>query len=205
MVTAALRSSRELLYKSKSWVEGYAYKPSALWALFLISLVESSVFPIPPDVLLIAIAALNPKKSLSAAFVCTVGSVLGGVIGYGIGFAFMETLGQKIVEFYHAEAAWQTVVTAYQGELGLWFLAGAAFTPIPYKVATIAAGATHMELFPFVMISIFGRGARFFLVAGMFYFFGAKIKTWIDKYLEWLTVAFLILFVLGFVAIKFVV
>lgn len=202
MISATIHKGRNLLYKSKDWVEGFAYKPGALWALFWISFAESSFFPIPPDVLLIAIAAMNPKKAFHAAAVCALGSVLGGVAGYGIGYALMEGVGSRIVNFYNAQAAWDTIVNAYRSEIGIWFLAGAAFTPIPYKVATIAAGATQMDLPMFVLVSALGRAGRFFLVASLFYFMGARIKEWIDRYLEWLTVAFLILFVAGFAAIK---
>lgn len=195
----------EILRKMKEWMESFAAKPYALLALFLLALAESSFFPIPPDVLLIAIAISIPKKSFKAAMWCSLGSVIGGILGYGIGFGLMESVGMKIIDFYNAQEVWAKVVDMYQGEVGMWFLAGAAFSPIPYKVATIAAGATLMPLLPFILISAIGRSARFFLVAGLIYYIGPKVKEYIDKYFDKLSLAFLALLVLGFVAIKYLI
>lgn len=192
------------LHKAKAWMESYAEKPNALWALFFIAFIESSFFPLPPDVLLLAIAFSRPKISLYAALVCTIGSVLGGMFGYYLGYELMESVGNKLVEFYNGQAAWQVVVDGYNSEKGIWFLAGAAFTPIPYKIATVAAGATQMDFWMFSLVSLLGRGIRFFLVGGLIYFIGPKIKAYIDKYFEIITIALLVLVVLGFVAIKYV-
>lgn len=184
-------------------MEAFANRPGALLAIFLIAFAESSFFPIPPDVLLIAIAIAQPKVSFKAALWCSVGSVLGGIFGYGIGYFLMESIGNPIVNFYNAHEVWAKVVETYNGEVGMWFLAGAAFSPIPYKISTIAAGATHMEIIPFILISSIGRSARFFLVAGVIYFVGPTAKVFIDKYFDKLSIAFVILLVLGFVAIKY--
>lgn len=116
----------------------------------------------------------------------------------------MESIGNAIVDFYNAHEVWQKVVDTYNGEVGMWFLAGAAFSPIPYKISTIAAGATHMDLVPFILISSIGRSARFFLVAGIIYFVGPTAKQFIDKYFDKLSIAFVILLILGFVAIKYI-
>lgn len=193
-----------LLRRSKEWMESFAEKPGAMWTLFLLAFIESSFFPLPPDILLIAIAVGAPKKAFKAALWCSAGSVFGGAIGYLIGWGLMESVGMKIVDFYHAQSAWQTVVDAYRSEVGIWFLAGAAFTPIPYKVATIAAGATQMDFLSFITVSAIGRSARFFLVGALFFFFGASIKTYIDKYFDKLSIAFLVLLVGGFIAIKYI-
>lgn len=193
-----------MLKRMKDWMERFASKPYAMTALFLLALVESSFFPIPPDILLIAIAVSMPKKSFQAGLWCSVGSVAGACIGYAIGYFLMDTLGIKIVEFYNAQEIWAKVVETYQGEVGMWFLAGAAFSPIPFKVATIAAGATLMPFVPFVLILAVGRSARFFLVAGLIYFVGPKVKIYIDKYFDKLSIAFVVLLVLGFVAIKYI-
>jgi membrane protein YqaA with SNARE-associated domain len=187
-----------------AWVEGFAARPGALWALFLIAFAESSFFPVPPDVLLIALAVAMPARSLRFAAVCAVGSVIGGLLGYYIGHELMELVGRRIVAFYHAESYWLRVEEAYRGPVGVWFLVAAAFTPIPYKVATIAAGATLMPLLPFVAASAIGRAARFFLVAGLILKFGPSIKVFIDKYFDKLSIAFLVLLVLGFLAVKYV-
>ena len=188
----------------KTWMEKFAEKPQAMWILFIIAVAESSFFPLPPDILLIAIAVSAPKKSLIAALYCTIGSVIGGILGYLIGYGLMETIGNPIINFYNAHEVWKTVVDIYQGEVGLWFLVGAAFSPIPYKVATIAAGATQMDIIPFVLISMVGRAGRFFLVGGLIYFLGPKVKEYIDKYFDKLSIAFIILLIGGFVAIKYI-
>ena len=188
----------------KTWMEKFAEKPQAMWILFIIAVAESSFFPLPPDILLIAMAVSAPKKSLIAALYCTIGSVIGGILGYLIGYGLMETIGNPIINFYNAHEVWKTVVDIYQGEVGLWFLVGAAFSPIPYKVATIAAGATQMDIIPFVLISMVGRAGRFFLVGGLIYFLGPKVKEYIDKYFDKLSIAFIILLIGGFVAIKYI-
>jgi membrane protein YqaA with SNARE-associated domain len=187
----------------KAWVEGFAEKPYAEWALFALAFMESSFFPIPPDVLLIAMAVIIPKKAFRYALVCTAGSVLGGVLGFFIGVAFFETLGKPILDFYGAMGQYDTVRELYN-EHAFWAILAAGFTPIPYKVFTIAAGAFEVPLWTLVRASILGRGGRFGLVAALFYFFGAPIKKFIDTYFEILTVAFLVLFVAGFVVIRLV-
>jgi membrane protein YqaA with SNARE-associated domain len=193
------------LRRIAEWMESFANTKYSLWALFGFAFAEASFFPIPPDVLLIAIALAYPKRSYLAAFWCTIGSALGGVLGYLIGYSLMETVGAKIIAFYHFEETWQKVVATFNSDVGYWFLAGAAFTPIPYKVATIAAGATNQSFLPFLIISIIGRGLRFFAVGTLFFFVGPPVKGFIDKYFEKLTLAFLLLLIGGFVVIKYVI
>ena len=161
-------------------MESFADKRYAMATLFVLAFAESSFFPLPPDVLLIAIGVLAPKKSLKAALWCSIGSVFGGILGYYIGYALMQTIGMEIVKFYHGEAAWQAFLDNYH-KYGTWFLAAAAFTPIPYKISTIASGAAQMNLLVFILISSLGRAARFFIVGGLIYAFGPPIKTFIDK------------------------
>ncbi len=191
----------EYLRSLKGWVESFSEKPHAQWALFWIAFAESSFFPIPPDVLLIAMAVSVPAKALRYAIICSAGSVLGGVFGYFIGWAFFEAAGQPILQFYGAMGHYETVQGLYN-EHAFWSILAAAFTPIPYKVFTIAAGAFEIPLTTLVAASVIGRSARFFLVAGLFYFFGAPIKKFIDKYFEILTVVFLVLLIGGFVVIR---
>jgi membrane protein YqaA with SNARE-associated domain len=186
------------------WTMKWADTPHALWALFLIAVAESSVFPIPPDVLLIAIVASNTERWLKAAALCSVGSVLGAMLGYAIGWGFMATLGQAVVDFYQAQHYWDRVVSLYQGEWGVWFLAAAAFTPIPYKVATIAAGATLMPFVPFVLVSLIGRAARFFLVAALLRVFGGAVRSTIEKNFDLAAALFMLLLVGGFVTLRYV-
>lgn len=194
---------RRLVRGLYDWTMHWSETPQCLAALFLIAVVESSVFPIPPDVLLIAIVAAAPARWLRAASLCTVGSVVGGVIGYGIGYGLMATVGQGIVDFYHAQRHWDRVVELYNGEWGIWFLAAAAFTPIPFKVATIAAGATQMAFLPFVLVSALGRGGRFFLVAAILRAFGAPVRRRLEANFDLAATAFLVLLAGGFVVLKY--
>ena len=194
---------RRTLRRLYDWTMHWAETPQSLVALFLIAFAESSFFPIPPDVLLIAIVAAAPRKWWKAAAVCTLGSVTGAMLGYAIGYGFMATLGQPIVDFYHAQDHWDRVVDLYTGVWGVWFLAGAAFTPIPYKVATIAAGATHMPFAPFLLVSALGRGARFFIVAGILRLFGAPVRRTLEKNFDLAALLFLILLFGGFLVINF--
>ena len=188
----------------KAWVEGFAEKPGAGWALFVIAFAESSFFPIPPDVLLIALAMSVPAKSFRYALVCSLGSVLGGMFGYLIGLEFYDLVGRKIIEFYSLQEQYAAVKILYDQNAFL-AIAIAGFTPIPYKVFTIAAGAFQVSFATLVYASTVSRPARFYLVAALFFFFGARIKPLIDKYFEALTLAFVILLVAGFVVVKYLV
>lgn len=192
------------LRRLKDWVEGFAEKPRAELALFLIAFVESSFFPIPPDVLLIAMAVIVPRRAFRYALICSVGSVLGGLLGYAIGWGLFESVGEPILRFYGAMGHYDTVRQLY-ADNAFWAIFGAAFTPIPYKVFTIAAGAFDIPLATLLSASLIGRSARFFLVAALFFFFGAPIKRLIDKYFELLTILFLVLLIGGFVVIRFFV
>lgn len=185
------------------WTMKWADTPQSLSALFLIAIAESSVFPIPPDVLLIAIVASNTHRWLSAALLCSLGSAIGAVIGYAIGAMAYQAVGQPLVDFYHAQDAWNYVVGKYNSDVGLIFLLGAAFTPIPFKVATIAAGATGMAFWPFIAVSLVGRAMRFFLVAVILRVYGAPVRAVIEKHFDAFALAFLALFVAGFLAIRF--
>lgn len=184
------------------WTLRWAESPQALTALFLVALVESSVFPIPPDVLLIAIVAARPQAWLLAAAACTAGSAIGASLGYAIGAGFMVTLGQPIIDFYGAQAHWDRVVELYNGEWGVWFLAVAAFTPIPFKVATISAGATQMAFVPFVVVSLIGRAARFLIVATILRAFGAEVRRQLERHFDTATLLFLVLLIGGFLVLR---
>lgn len=192
-----------ILKRLYAWVLSWADTRYGVPALFLIGFAESSFFPIPPDVLLIALCMGAPKRSLWFALVCTVASVLGGVAGYYIGYA-AEPFGRWIIfDLLHQGAAWATVERLY-GENAFLAILTAAFTPVPYKVFTIAAGVFHevVDLWTLVSASFLGRGGRFFLVAGTIFFFGPPVKRLLDRYLELFTVLFLVLLVGSFFAIK---
>lgn len=185
------------------WVLHFADTPHGAAALFLIAFMESSFFPIPPDVLLIALVLGARARWARLALLCTLGSALGGIAGYGIGMFLMDSIGQRIIALYHAEKYYEQVMALYL-QYDYWIVFAAAFTPIPYKVFTIASGAFHMDLLGFALISVAGRGARFFLVAALLYWLGPKMKSFIDRYFDWLALAFVVLLVGGFVVIKLV-
>lgn len=195
---------KNVIHKIRVWMESFADKPGAMWFLALISFAEASFFPIPPDILLLAMGIATPKKAFKMAAVTSVFSVLGAILGYFIGYALFETIGIHIVDFYNGQEVWQVIVDKYNSELGIWFLAGAAFSPIPFKIATIAAGATTMNLPNFIFVCIIGRSLRFFAEAIVIYFFGEKAKDIIEKYFDKITIAFVLLIILGFIAIKYI-
>ena len=194
-----------LLQRLYQWVLHWAETPYGTVALVLIAFAESSFFPIPPDVLLIALCMGAPRRSFVFAFWCAVGSVSGGALGYYIGYA-AEPLGRWIIfDLLHYGAAWEKVAELY-GQNAFLSILTAAFTPIPYKVFTIAAGVFHeqVSLWTLVGASAVGRTARFMMVAGCIFYFGPPIKRLLDKYLEIFTVIFMVLLIGGFVLIKFV-
>ena len=197
-----MKKLSELLHRLKDWVESFARKPYALWALFFIAFVESSFFPIPPDVLLIALAVANPRKSFIYAAICTAGSVTGAFLGYYIGYAFFETIGSRIVEFYGFSHQFQAVLDKYR-ENAWTAIIIAGFTPIPYKVFTIAAGFKEtIDLTTLALASLVGRASRFFLVGLLLFVFGPKMKEYLDHHLEKLTLALGVLFILGIITVK---
>lgn len=191
----------KILKRLYDWVLHWADTPYGTPALFLLAVAESSFFPIPPDVLLMALGLSIPKKSLRYALICTVGSVLGGMLGYLIGLQFWE-LGKAIIFRYVSVESFETV-RKYFIEYEAWAVAIAGLTPVPYKVFTISAGFLRADFTVFVAASVLSRGARFFAVAGLIYAFGPSIKTFIDRYFNILTVVFMVLLVGGFVLLKY--
>ena len=176
----------------------------AKWWLALISFVESSVFPIPPDVMLIPMVLARRTDAWRIAAVCTLASVAGGCAGYAIGFFLFDAVGRPLLEFYGQMEAF----TEFQGcynELGAWIVFGAGTTPFPYKVITIASGVTGLDFLVFTVASVLARGVRFFLVAGLLWYFGEPIRGFIERHLGKLTVLFFVLLLGGFVIAKFLV
>ena len=186
------------------WVLSFSESAYGTLALFLIAVAESSFFPVPPDVLLLALAVGAPHRALWFALVCTLGSVLGAAIGYLLGMEFYELIGKQIIEIYGAQGRYDQVAGLYR-EWDAIAVAVAGFTPIPYKVFTIAAGAFEINFTTFILTSLVSRGARFFLVGGLIRWLGPGIKRLIDRYFNLLTVLFVILLVGGFVIIKYVI
>ncbi len=185
-----------------NWTLDKANHKNAKWYLSIISFAESSFFPIPPDLLLIPMALASKTKAIFYAFICTFFSVLGGILGYVIGYYFFNTLGIYIVEFYHLENSF-SVFEDYYKEFGILIVLGAGITPFPFKFITIASGVFGLNIFLFIIISIVGRGLRFYLIAILLSFFGEKIKLIIDKYFNILTIVFFILLVGSVFIIRF--
>ena len=184
------------------WVMRLAAHERALPALAVISFLESSVFPIPPDVMLIPMVLADRARAFRIALVCTIASVLGGLLGYAIGYYLFETLGEWVVRTYGMQAGLAAFRAGFD-EYGTWIILIKGLTPIPYKLVTIASGAAHFDLFTFVWASILTRGLRFFLVAALLWKFGEPIRTFIEKRLTLLTWLFLIALVGGFVAFRY--
>ncbi|MCR6656359.1 MAG: DedA family protein [Opitutus sp.] len=202
--TPVVAQKPNLLKRLYAWVLHWADTRYGVPALFVIAFLESSIFPIPPDVLLIALCMGAQKRSLTFAAWCSLASVLGGVLGYGIGY-LAEPVGRWIIfDLLHYGSAWDQVARLY-GENAFLSILTAAFTPIPYKVFTIAAGVFHeqVSLGTLVAASAIGRSGRFFLVAITIYFVGPPVKRLLDKYLELFTVVFMVLLIGSFVLIKY--
>jgi len=184
------------------WTLHWATTKWAIPALAVLSFTESSFFPIPPDVLLIALCFAAPRKWFNLALLCTVASVLGGALGYYIGAALWDTVGQQIVAFYHGEP----VMAKIRGWYDIYGFVGvlvAAITPIPYKVFTIASGVFAFDFWQFMGASFLGRGFRFFLVAGLIGYLGEKVRPFIEERLEILLIVLTVLGIGGFVLLKF--
>ena len=184
-----------------NWVMGWADSPYSQWALFGIAFAESSFFPIPPDILLIALGVALPLRALRYALICTLGSVTGGVFGYWIGHEFFGIIGEPIVRFYAAENQYLRIQELYR-QYDAFAVAIAGLTPIPYKVATITAGFFEVNFGRFVLASAVSRSLRFFLIGFLIRVFGAPIRSFIEKYFEILTIIFLILLVAGFAVLR---
>lgn len=175
----------------------------ALWWLAAISFIESSVFPIPPDVMLIPMVLAAREKAWRYAAVATVFSVLGGWLGYAIGYFLFEAIGRPIIDFYHLSAGF-AVFQAKFNEYGAWIVLIKGMTPIPYKLVTIASGVAHLDPVVFTLASIGSRAMRFVLVTGLLYFFGEPVRDFIERRLTLVTTAFVVALVGGFLAIKLV-
>ncbi len=193
----------EWVRASYDWVIGWAEHRFGAVALFALAFVESSFFFVPPDVLLIALCVGRPVRSLRFAAICTAGSVIGGAFGYLVGYELFELVGRRILDFYGAHDTFAHVGELYRRNL-VASLGVAGFTPIPYKVFTIAAGAFHIPIVPFIVISTLSRGARFFLVAGLIRVWGVRIRDFIDRYFNLLTIGLVAALILGFVVLKYV-
>jgi membrane protein YqaA with SNARE-associated domain len=191
-----------MLRRLYDWVIAKAGTPQATWALALVSFIESSFFPIPPDVMLVPMCLANRRRALFYAAVCTLASVAGGFLGYAIGYYLWEAIGSWVIQSYGLGAKFDEFQKAF-AEYGWWIIVIKGMTPIPYKLITIASGVAHFPLLAFAVASVLSRAMRFFLIAGLLYFFGEPIRAFIEKYLTLLTTVFAVLLVGGFVALRY--
>ncbi|NVK20173.1 MAG: DedA family protein [Methylocystaceae bacterium] len=190
-----------MLQRCYDWTMNLAAHRHALLILFVVAFAESSFFPIPPDIMLIPMVLMARDQAWKIAFICTLASVLGGIAGYGIGYGLFETVAQPILEFYNAMDKFEAVKALYN-EHGVLIVFSAGFSPIPYKLFTIASGVTQMDVTSFAITSLIGRGLRFFLIAALLWKFGAPIKTFIEQHLGKLTLIFVLVLVGGFTLLK---
>ena len=193
-----------VLQRTFDWVMGLAAHRQAIWWLAAVSFIESSVFPIPPDVLLIPMVLAARSQAWRIALVCTLASVAGGLFGYGIGMFLYDTLGRPLLAFYGYGAEFESFRARYN-EWGAWIVAGAGLTPFPYKVITIASGATGLDLATFTTASLLSRGARFFMVAALLWWIGPPVRAFIERHLALVATAFFVLLLGGFAVIKYLI
>lgn len=191
-----------MLKRIYDWVLNWADSRYGVVALSIVSFLESSIFPIPPDPLLIALCLGKPSRAFWFALICSVMSVLGGIFGYLIGLVIWEAVSNFFFSYVFSENAFLFVSDKYHQNAFIAIL-GAALTPIPYKVFTITAGVFKVNFFIFLIASAIGRPLRFFTEAALISIFGQKIKLFIDRYFNILTILFFILLLLGFFVIKY--
>ncbi len=191
-----------MLRRLYDWTMAQADHPRALWVLAAVAFVESSVFPIPPDVLMIPMILAAPHRAWLIAGVATLSSVLGGLLGYGIGFFFYESIGAPILEALGKSDARLEFNDRFNG-VGFWAVLIAGITPFPYKVITIMSGWTAMPLATFFVTSVIARALRFFIVAGLLRLFGAPIRSFIEERLGLVFTVFVIILLVGFYLVSY--
>ena len=191
-----------LVRKCYDWVLSWAESEYSKWALFIFAFLESSIFPVPPDVLLIALCIGKPSLSYVFALIASIGSVLGGIGGYLIGMFFWDSFAHHFFEVFGYMKYYFKVKALYD-EYNFWIVFAAGFTPIPYKVFTILGGLFKINFPVFVFASALSRSSRFFLTAFLLKVFGPSIKEFIDKYFNLLSILFVALLIAGFFALKY--
>jgi membrane protein YqaA with SNARE-associated domain len=192
-----------VLQATYDWTMRLGASRHAVWALVFISFIESSVFPIPPDVLLIPAVLAARQRAWMLALTCTLASVVGGFAGYAIGLFLYDQIGLPILNYYGYAEQFEAFRQAYN-DWGVWIVLGAGFTPFPFKVITIASGATGLDPIVFGLASLVSRGARFFLEAALLWYFGPPIRTFVEGNLKLLATLFFVLLLGGFVVARYV-
>ena len=194
---------KTMIRRLYDWTLRMADHPRALWVLALVAFVESSFFPIPPDLLMIPMILARPNRAFVIAGVALVASVLGGMLGYLIGYAFFEAIGQPILAALGKADAMAEFNTRFN-DVGFWAVLIAGMTPFPYKVITIMSGWTAMPLGTFIVTSILARGLRFFIVAGLLWAFGAPVRDFIERRLGLVFTLFVIVLIGGFYLVRYI-
>lgn len=204
IVATAKEKKPGVVRRLYNWMLSWAESPWAGWAMFLFAMAEAIFFPVPPDVLLLALCVGMPKKSFKYALICTAGSVVGAVIGFGLGAFAWGIVQDWFIPGIFSLEAFNEVGTLYD-KWNFWLVFTAGFTPVPYKLITISAGVfLGVGNLPiFILASIISRGLRFFIVAGLVWKYGAPIKKFIDKYFNLCAIAFTVLLVGGFLLVSY--
>ena len=192
-----------MLRKSYDWILAHAGTPKARWMLVAISFAESSFFPLPPDPLYMAMILARVEDAWKLAFICTLSSVIGGILGYYIGFALYESAGEWIINAYHLQNAFDKFQHSFD-QYGFWIIALKGLTPIPYKVVTIFSGVAKLDMGIFLGASIVARGFRFFMVAALLKYCGPQIRGYIEEHLTMISLLVLGAIIAGFVVLAYV-
>ncbi len=198
MTTETMTENKSKLYQ---WLMHQANSPSARWILAAVAFAESSFFPLPPDFMLIPMVIANRTKAFILAAICSISSVLGGILGYAIGFFFMSTLGQWVIDTYGLEQAFTSFQNTFQ-TYGFWIIALKGLTPIPYKLVTIASGASQLNLAMFILASLISRTVRFMMLASIFWYFGEDAKKLFEKHFKLFTIISILTIGVGFFILK---
>ena len=191
-----------MLRRLYDWTLSLAASRHAMWALAIVAFIESSVFPIPPDVLMIPMIIARPRAAFRIAAVATISSVAGGLAGYWIGYGLFESVGRPVLEFYGKDAYFGDFALNYNA-WGAWAVLIAGVTPFPYKVITILSGTTGLNIWVFLFASLIARGLRFFIVATLLWKFGAPIRDFIEKRLGLMFTLFVVILLGGFYAVRY--
>jgi membrane protein YqaA with SNARE-associated domain len=192
-----------MLRSTYTWIMHFSGKPQAIWALVAVSFAESSFFPIPPDPLYMAMILARPQEAWRLAFICTLSSVVGGILGYYIGYALYESLGTWIIQTYSLQEAFDKFQLSFE-KWGFWIVALKGLTPIPYKIVTIFSGVAKLEMSTFIGASILARGFRFYMVAGLLRYCGPTVRDFIERNLMAATALIFLAIIGGFFLIKYI-
>ena len=190
-----------MLHRLYAWTMRLAEHRHAPYWLFVVAVAEASVFPIPVEGILLPMMFAQPRKGWWYSTIATAGTIVGGAIGFAIGYLLYDSVGKAILEFYGHTDAYKNFAELYR-EWGGWIVFAGGFTPIPYKVVSIASGVVHMDFFIFILASLISRGLRFYIQAAILWWFGDAARTFVEKNLVYVTLAAFVLLIAGFAIIE---